>query len=102
MDWDAAIRPELDGMKPYEPGLRASEVRERTGRDTVLKLSSNEHPCGPVPRALEAMKAVLPRLNRYSDGAAKALRGKLSSHWGVDERFITVTNGSIELLRLIA
>lgn len=102
MDWDALIRAELEGMRPYAPGLRASEVRERTGRDVVLKLSSNEHPCGPVPRARQAMEAVLSRMNRYPDGGCKALSGRLSEHWGVDERFVSVTNGSNEMLRLIA
>jgi histidinol-phosphate aminotransferase len=89
-------------MKPYAPGLRASEVRERTGRDVVSKLSSNEYPLGPVPRAVEAMAAVLPHLNRYPDGSVHALKGRLSAHWGVDERFLAITNGSNELLRLIA
>jgi len=102
VDWAAMIRPELDGMKPYAPGLRASEVRARCGRDEVCKLSSNEYPLGPVPRAIEAMTAVLPHLNRYPDGSVRALTAKLGEHWGVDERFITVTNGSNELLRLIA
>jgi histidinol-phosphate aminotransferase len=89
-------------MQPYAPGLRASEVRERTGRDDVSKLSSNEYPLGPVPRAVEAMAAVLPHLNRYPDGSARALKAGLAAHWGVDERFLAVTNGSNELLRLIA
>jgi histidinol-phosphate aminotransferase len=89
-------------MQPYAPGLRASEVRERTGRDDVSKLSSNEYPLGPVPRAVEAMAAVLPHLNRYPDGSARALKAALATHWGVDERFLSVTNGSNELLRLIA
>ncbi|HEY5112732.1 MAG TPA: histidinol-phosphate transaminase [Coriobacteriia bacterium] len=102
MDWSALIRPELDGMKPYAPGLRASEVRERTGCDDVSKLSSNEYPLGPTPRAVEAMAAVLPHLNRYSDGSCHALKGRLASHWGVDERFLAIANGSNELLRLIA
>jgi len=102
VDWAAMIRPELDGMKPYAPGLRASEVRARCGRDEVCKLSSNEYPLGPVPRAVEAMAAVLPQLNRYPDGSVRALTGKLSEHWGVDGKYISVTNGSNELLRLIA
>jgi histidinol-phosphate aminotransferase len=102
VDWEALIRPELDGMKPYAPGLRGSEVRERTGRDDVSKLSSNEYPLGPVPRAIEAMAAVLPHLNRYPDGSVAALKPRLAKHWGADERYLAVTNGSNELLRLIA
>lgn len=102
VDWGALIRPDLDGMTPYRAGLRASQVRERTGRDRVLKLSSNEYPAGPTQRAIEAMAAMLPNLNRYPDGGCGILRERLARHWGVDERFINVSNGSNELLRLIA
>lgn len=96
------IRPELEPLVPYAPGLRASQVRERTGVERVLKLSSNEHPCGPVPSALAAMRAVLPRLNRYPDGSCAALKGKLSGRLGVAADNIVVGTGSNEVLRLIA
>lgn len=100
--WDTLIRSELDGMVPYAPGLNPDEVRERSGRDRVLKLSSNEYPCGPVPAAVEAMTQCLAHLHRYPDGGSKALTARLARHWGVDERFIAVTSGANELLRLIA
>ena len=102
MDWEAAIRAELEPMVPYAPGLRASEVRERSGRQNVLKLSSNEHPCGPFPIALRAMESVLPRLNRYPDGSARALRRALCEHLGIGSEHLALGNGSNELLRLIA
>lgn len=102
MPWDEIIRQDLTPLVPYAPGLRASQVRERTGKDAVLKLSSNEHPCGPVPLARAAMEAVLPRLNRYPDGAAVALRQKLAMRLGVPMDTVAVSNGSNEMLRLIA
>jgi len=102
VSWDEIIRPELTPLVPYAPGLRASQVRERSGKDVVLKLSSNEHPCGPVPLAQAAMKAVLPHLNRYPDGAAVALREKLAARHGVPFGSVAVSNGSNEMLRLIA
>lgn len=102
MSIDDIIRPELDPLVPYAPGLRASQVRERTGVERVLKLSSNEHPCGPVPAAVAAMRAVLPRMNRYPDGACAALKGKLAGRLGVSSENIVVGNGSNEVLRLIA
>ena len=102
MDWDALIRPELAPMVAYAPGLRASQVRERSGQDLIHKLSSNENPYGPVPAALEAMEAVLPLLNVYSDGATTALRRRLGEHLDVDPAHIVVSNGSNELLRIIA
>jgi len=101
MDWDAFIRPELRGMIAYAPGLRAEQVRERSGCDEILKLSSNEYPLGPTPGALEAMTAALSDLNRYPDGSCDALRARLSAHWEVDESLICVSNGSNELLRLL-
>jgi len=102
MDFDALIRPELAPMVPYAPGLRASDVRERSGVDTIRKLSSNENPYGPFPVALTAMAAVLPHLNVYSDGSVRALRARLAEHLAVNISNVSVTNGSNELLRLIA
>jgi histidinol-phosphate aminotransferase len=102
MSWDDLIRPDLEPLVPYAPGLRASQVRERSGKDVVLKLSSNEHPCGPVPLAITAMEAVLHRLNRYPDGACVALTRKLAERFGVPEETVVVTNGSNELLRILA
>ncbi len=102
MDWERLLREELDPLVPYAPGLRASEVRERIGGGSVHKLSSNENPRGPVPLAVAAMQRVLPRLNTYPDGAAKALKRALAQHLRVEERHIVVGNGSNELIRIIA
>lgn len=102
MDWDELIRNEVAPMVPYAPGLRASEVSERIGGAEVHKLSSNENPYGPFDSAIQAMTAVLPHLNRYPDGSARALRRRLAEHLGVDERFVVVGNGSNEILRNIA
>lgn len=102
MSLDDIIRPDLAPLKPYAPGLRVSQVRERSGKDVIAKLSSNEAPLGPFPSALRAMEAVLPKLNRYPDGGAVALREKLATRLGVDAAQIAVGNGSNELLSLIA
>ena len=101
MPLDDIIRPDLAPLKPYAPGLRVSQVRERSGKEVISKLSSNEAPLGPFPAAIEAMEAVLPRLNRYPDGGSVALRGKLAKRLGVDTEQFAVGNGSNELLRLI-
>ncbi len=102
MDWDALIRDEVKPLVPYAPGLRTSEVRERSGKERIIKLSSNENPYGPFPAAIEAMSAVLPRLNRYPDGAARALRGRLAEKLGVAPENVALGSGSNEILRLIA
>ncbi|MDY0340745.1 MAG: histidinol-phosphate transaminase [Coriobacteriia bacterium] len=101
MNWDQMIREELEGLVPYAPGLREEQVRERSGRDDICKLSSNENPYGPFPAAIEAMQAEIAELNRYPEGASAVLHGKLSARHGVPAERIMVGSGSNELLRLI-
>ncbi len=100
-DWQSIVRSEVHPMVPYSPGLRASEVRASSGKDRVIKLSSNEHPAGPVPKAMRAMSEVLPRLNRYPDGSARALRSRLAKRLGVSFDQVTVGSGSNEIINLI-
>lgn len=102
VDWDRLIRDELKGLVPYAPGLREEQVREESGRDVILKLSSNEHPAGPFPSAIEAIERELGGLNRYPEGGASALRARLAAIHGVLPEQIAIGNGSNELLRLIA
>ena len=102
VNWESAIRAELQPLAPYEPGLRARDVRDRTRAARILKLSSNEHPCGPFPSAIRGMRSVLPRLNRYPDGMAHALRRELAARLGVPASQVVVGSGSNELIRLIA
>ena len=102
MDWDEMIRSELEGLVPYAPGLREEQVRERSGRDDICKLSSNESPFGPFPAAVEAMRREILELNRYPEGSCTTLREKLAERHGVPFERIVVGSGSNELLRLIA
>jgi len=102
VDYNALIRKELDVMTPYAPGLRASELKKRFGRDRFIKLSSNEHPAGPVPEALRAMAALSSRLNRYPDGSGRALKRRIAKWLDVDRANVAIGAGSNELIRLIA
>jgi len=101
VDWNDMIRAELEGLVPYAPGLREDQVRERSGRDDICKLSSNESPYGPFPAAIDAMRRELSELNRYPEGASEALRERLSAMHGVPAEETLVGAGSNEILRLI-
>ena len=102
MNWKTFFRTNLEIMHPYAPGLRGSEVREKTHCDDVLKISSNENPYPPFPRALEAGAQILQHLNRYPDGSSRDLRKRLSEKYNVSAENIIVGNGSNELLIQIA
>ena len=67
----------------------------------VFKLSSNETPLGPSPRAIEAYKAVAAHLEDYPDGSASALREAIGRAFGLDPDRIVCGAGSDDLLNLL-
>ena len=67
-----------------------------------IKLSSNETPLGPSPKAIAAYRAAADELDRYPDGAATALRDAIARQYGLNPDRIVCGNGSDELINLIA
>jgi histidinol-phosphate aminotransferase len=90
-------RPEILAIDPYVPGK--SRV---AGVEKVHKLSSNESPLGPSPKAIEAVRALADKLEVYPDGASTALREAIAHRYGLDPARIICGNGSDELLALLA
>ena len=68
----------------------------------VYKLSSNETPLGPSPRAVEAYRGVAGHLQDYPDGGATALREAIGRAFGLDPARIVCGFGSDDLLTLLA
>ncbi|MAK55081.1 MAG: histidinol-phosphate transaminase [Pusillimonas sp.] len=82
----------VSALSPYVPG-------EQPRVADLLKLNTNEHPWGPSPKALAAIKdAANNRLRLYPDPQAIALREALAQHHGVLPQNIFVGNGSDEVL----
>jgi histidinol-phosphate aminotransferase len=96
------IRPALNGLKPYIPGLPAAHVARAYGLQEVVKLASNESPLGPSPKALQAARAACFSAHLYPDPLAADLRETLAGRLGVSPAAILVGNGSDEILRLLA
>jgi histidinol-phosphate aminotransferase len=84
-------------IEPYVPG-RA----ETTYKGPVYKLSSNETPLGPSPRAKEAYLAAASALELYPEGSAAALRQAIAERYGLNAERIVCGSGSDELLHLLA
>ena len=66
------------------------------------KLSSNESPLGPSPKAIEAYTAAVADLAIYPDGASTSLRETIGRRYGLDPSRIICGNGSDEMLALLA
>jgi histidinol-phosphate aminotransferase len=90
-------RPGVLDIEAYVPGRsRAPGVAK------VFKLSSNETPLGPSPRAIEAYRSAATRLQDYPDGSASALREAIGRAFGLDPDRIVCGAGSDDLLHLLA
>ncbi len=92
-----APKPGILDIDAYVPG--ESRV---PGGIKPIKLSSNETPLGPSPKAVEAFQAAAGSLERYPDGSATALRQAIAKRYGLDAERIVCGSGSDELLSLVA
>ncbi|HLM37963.1 MAG TPA: histidinol-phosphate transaminase [Microvirga sp.] len=88
-------RPGIMQIEAYVPGKSAA-----AGVAKIHKLSSNETPLGPSPRAVEAVRSA-DHLELYPDGSATRLREAIGAKYGLDPRRIVCGAGSDELLSLI-
>jgi histidinol-phosphate aminotransferase len=81
----------------YVPGKSGAP-----GLAKVHKLSSNESPLGPSPKAIDAFRSQAENLALYPDGSANDLRAAIAAHHGLDAEHIICGNGSDELIALLA
>jgi len=82
----------------YKPGKPIEEVQRELGLRDVIKLASNENALGPSPKALAALRRLLPQLHRYPEGGAPLLRRALARRFKLPEDHFIFGNGSNELL----
>src|SRR5947199_10051136 len=96
-----AIRPQprqgVLEIDAYVPGKSSAP-----GVAKVFKLSSNETPLGPSPKAIAAYNAVGKHLEDYPEGSAVALREAIGRVFGLDPDRIVCGAGSDDLLNLLA
>jgi histidinol-phosphate aminotransferase len=90
-------RPGVLDIEAYVPGKSAAP-----GVAKVYKLSSNETPLGPSPKAVEVVQKIARELEFYPDGAATGLREAIAAKYGLDPARIVCGAGSDELLNLLA
>src|ERR1700754_3412357 len=90
--------PGILDIAPYTPGK--SPVPEK-GRK-VFKLSANETPFGPSPKAIEAYTAAAAHLEDYPEGTSRVLREAIGRAFGLDPDRIICGAGSDEILNLLA
>ncbi len=84
-------------LPPYKP---PKLIRKQPAG--VVKLSSNENPLGPSPRALAAIQAAAGQVHRYPDAGSLALREAIAARFELAPEMVLCTNGSDEMVFLLA
>jgi histidinol-phosphate aminotransferase len=100
MNSDPALKPQpraqVMRIEAYMPGKSKAPLGV-----PLYKLSSNETPFGPSPRAVEAVQQ-LDHFELYPDGRSTLLREAIAVKYGLDPDRVMCGAGSDELLSLLA
>ncbi|WP_370303437.1 aminotransferase class I/II-fold pyridoxal phosphate-dependent enzyme, partial [Pseudooceanicola sp.] len=89
-------QPGIMDIALYQGG--ASHV---PGLSEVIKLSSNETPFGPSPKAIEAVRAAAGSMHRYPSTDHAALRTAIGEVHGLDPERIICGVGSDEIIHFL-
>jgi histidinol-phosphate aminotransferase len=96
--------PYVRAIAPYQGGRPISEIAREYGftEAEIVKLASNENPLGMSPKASLAMQEAAKDLGRYPDGNGFELKAAISRRFAVPQDWITLGNGSNDILELSA
>ena len=94
------LERELD---PYTPGLTREAAAARAGvaPATIVKLSSNENPLGPSPKAQAVVERMRGQLHEYPNSSADGLRAAIGRFHDVAPEQVVVGAGSSTLMHAI-
>ncbi len=100
MQYANLVRPAIRTIKPYSAGTTVAQAKDRFGLENIVKLSSNENPLGPSPRAMAALAAI-PNAHVYVDDDHSELRTRLGERHGLTKDHVIVGHGSNDILLTI-
>jgi histidinol-phosphate aminotransferase len=97
-------RQVVESIKLYKtswPDYTPTELCALLHKESVAKLSFNESPYGPSPKAVAAMQQAACQVHLYHDMEAKGLRQKIADRHGVTLDSVYVGNGGDEAIALL-
>ena len=90
-------QPGIARIAPYVPGRSDTPTGVK-----LVKLSANESPLGPSPKAVEAYRAMAERMHIYPEGSSRELRTALAEVHSLNADQIVCGFGSDDILHLLA
>lgn len=93
----------IKAIQPYIPGKPVDDLVRELGLvpERVVKLASNENPLGMPESARKAIEQELSGLGRYPDPGGYALKQVIARKLDVPAQWITLGNGSNDILELV-
>lgn len=93
----------IKDIQPYIPGKPIDDLVRELGLNPaeVVKLASNENPLGMPESAKKAIEKELAGLGRYPDPGGYALKQVIAKRLDVPAGWITLGNGSNDILELV-
>jgi len=91
----------IKSIVPYPPGKPIEELEREYGVKDSIKLASNENAWGSSPKAIQAIKESLSKLNRYPDGSNYYLVQAIAEKTGFSPDEVIVGNGSDEIIEFL-
>jgi len=95
------VRKNILNIKPYIAGKPIEETKRELGLKEVIKLASNENSLGASPKAIDAIKKNLLKINRYPDSNGFYLKNELAKNLKIPASSIILGNGSDEIIDII-
>jgi histidinol-phosphate aminotransferase len=94
----------VSALQPYIPGKPIDDLVREFGLkpEQVVKLASNENPLGMPASAKRAIEQALGQLGRYPDPGGYALKQAIASQFNVPIEWVTLGNGSNDILELVS
>ncbi|EGO64372.1 histidinol-phosphate transaminase [Acetonema longum] len=96
-----SVVKELHAFHPAMPDRTRSELRQMLGREEIVKLSFNESPYGPSPKAVAAIQAAAGQIHCYPDAEGKTLRTQIASFYTLEADMVYLGNGGDETITLV-
>ena len=100
IDFRALANSYVRDLTPYQPGKPLEELEREYGINSSIKLASNENPLGASEQAILAAKHALSKTYFYPDGSCYALKKALSQFLKIPSNWMTIGNGSENILEL--
>ncbi|MEP6609176.1 MAG: histidinol-phosphate transaminase [Burkholderiaceae bacterium] len=96
--------PYVRAISPYQGGKSIDELAREFGLrpESIIKLASNENPRGMPDSAKRAIVEAMAEVGRYPDSNGFALKAALSAQLDVPADWLTLGNGSNDILELAA